>query len=165
LFHLTCCVREELKPSEGYSAFLRSKPIQKLTDTILIQHRCGCDRLRAPRRQTQLAPPFVRRRRFTDQVTEAAEACDGSGKRGSCHTEMRRECARTYRILRIKMRENGRIMGREVPERGSGAHVIDVTGEIDLRKEPLDFKNSCRAHMAIVEAEKSFVNSNGRRRY
>jgi hypothetical protein len=40
--------------------------------------------------------------------------------------------------------------------------VIDVTGEIDLRKEPLDFKNRFRAHVTIVEAEKSFVNSNGR---
>jgi hypothetical protein len=32
-----------------------------------------------------------------------------------------------------------------------------------LRKQPLDFKHSFRAHIAIVEAEKSFVKSNGRR--
>ncbi len=52
-------------------------------------------------------------------------------------------------------------MGRKAPGSGCGANVTDVTGKIDLRKKPLDLKNSFRAHVTIVEAEKSFVNSNG----
>jgi hypothetical protein len=67
---------------------------------------------------------------------------------------MRRECARTYRILVVKMRKNRGIVRRKAPGSGRGTHMIDVTSEIDLRKEPLDFKNSF--------AEKSFVKSNGR---
>src|ERR1700730_3648919 len=52
-------------------------------------------------------------------------------------------------------------MGRKAPGSRCGADVIDVTGEIDLWEKPLDLKNSFRAHAAIVEVEKSFVNSNG----
>jgi hypothetical protein len=74
---------------------------------------------------------------------------------------MCRERARAYGILKVKMHENRCIMGREIPGSGRGAHVIDVTREVDLRKEPLDFKDSFGTHMAIVEAAKSFVNSNG----
>ena len=52
-------------------------------------------------------------------------------------------------------------MGRKIPGRGCGANVADVTGAIDLREEPLDLKDSFETRMAIVEAEKSFVKSNG----
>jgi len=74
---------------------------------------------------------------------------------------MPRECAWTYCILTLKMRENRGVTGREVPDRGRGTYVIDVTGEIDLRKEPLNFKDIFIIHAIIVQAEKSFVKSNG----
>ena len=43
-------------------------------------------------------------------------------------------------------------MGRKVPRSRRRPDVIHVTGEVDLRKEPLDFKDSFGAHENIVEA-------------
>ena len=54
---------------------------------------------------------------------------------------MRRERAGTDRILAVEVHENGGVVRREVPGGRGGADVVDVAGEIDLRKEPLDFKN------------------------
>jgi hypothetical protein len=40
--------------------------------------------------------------------------------------------------------------------------MIGATREIGLQKEPLDFGSDFRTHVAMVQAEKSFVQSNDR---
>ena len=52
------------------------------------------------------------------------------------------------------MREKRGIVRRKFPGSGRGPHVIGVTGEIDLREEPLDFENSFRTHTANGRSRK-----------
>ena len=64
------------------------------------------------------------------------------------------ERARSYGILTIKMRQKRGIVRRKFPGSGRGPHVIGVTGEVDLWKEPLDFEDSFRTHMANGRSRK-----------
>jgi hypothetical protein len=48
----------------------------------------------------------------------------------------------------------------EVPRSGRGANVVYVTGQVDLRKEPLHLEDNLLAHGQHRASAKLFVNLN-----